>query len=213
MAQSRVIAIALSLSSALLLVACGDSDTPSTNGTTSPAATSDATVAWANAVCTASTQLQTSVQSAGEAIRSGASSAGTSPDSVKDQVKDSVAEVKDSAANLTRTVSGLPGGVEPQTAQAQEQLLTAGKQAQDSADQVSAAGDQVQAAKTAEEVTASVAALKTAADKAATDLTGYFDAVRGVITGSAEAVKYAFEAAPACRPLIAPASPTPSPSA
>jgi hypothetical protein len=213
MAKSRVIAIALSLSSAVLLVGCGDSESPSTNGTSSPASTPDATVAWANGVCTASTELQASLRSADEAIKAGASSAPNAPDSVKAEVKDSVAEVHDSAANLARILSGVPGGVVPQTAQAQEQLLTAGKQAQESTDRVEAAGDKVAGASTAEELTSSVEGLKTAAETAAADLTVYLEAVRGVVAGSAEAVRYAFESAPACQSLIAPASAAPSPTA
>ncbi|MEU7907635.1 hypothetical protein [Actinoplanes sp. NPDC049118] len=213
MAKSRVAVIALSLSFAVLLAACGDSDTPSGNGSGSPAPTPDATVAWANAVCTATTDFEATVQSAGQAIGVEASNATTSPDSVQAQVKDSVKDVQDSAANLARTLSGIPGGVVPQTAQAQQQLLVAGQQAQQSADQLSAAGDQVAAAKTDEELASSVAALKTAATQAADGVAAYREAVRDVVVGSAEAVRYAFEAAPACQGLIASAPASASPTA
>ncbi|MET8149540.1 hypothetical protein ACIBSW_38305 [Actinoplanes sp. NPDC049668] len=210
MAQSRVTAIFLTLSSAVLLAACGDSDTPSSNGSAGPATTSDATVAWANGACTASTDLDAAVQSAGEKIR--AVDASGSPDEVRSQVKDAVTEVQDAAANLARVLAGKPGGVVPETAQAQEDLLVAGTAAQGAVDKLDSASDQVEAAKTPEELTSSLAGLKTAAAEAATGLAAYREAVRNVIVGSAEAVKYAFEAAPACQSLIVAASASASPT-
>ncbi|GID93790.1 hypothetical protein ACFQFC_07120 [Amorphoplanes digitatis] len=208
MAQSRVTAIFLTLSSAVLLAACGDSDSPSTNGSAGPETTSDATVAWANGVCTASTELDASVQSAGDKIR--AVDASTAPDEVRSQVKSSVTEVQDAAANLARILAGKPGGVVPETAQAQEDLLVAGAAAQSSVDKLNSASDQVGDAKTPEELTSSLAGLKTAATEAATGLAAYREAVRNVAVGSAEAVKYAFQAAPACQSLIVAASASPS---
>src|SRR4051812_17156057 len=88
MATSRTTLIALALAAAVVLAGCSDTDSTSNTASASPAPTPGAAVAWANAVCTASIGLRTSVQEARTALESGASGSPATLEQTQAEVRD-----------------------------------------------------------------------------------------------------------------------------
>jgi hypothetical protein len=209
MALSRTVAIVVTVSAAVLLGGCSDADpapqSPAVASAPMPAA--DAGVTWAGGVCSASTDLRTSVAGVGDAVKVDPSASATSLDSVRMQVRDSVTAVQRSAASLDSALSAVPEGADAELATAQQQLRTASRQAQDSVDQLGAAAEQVANAGSAAELAADLPPLKAALTAAADDLAAYGASLRGTINGGEQAVRNAFGAAPACRQVDPTATP------
>jgi hypothetical protein len=203
MALFRTTAIAFALSSTVLLAGCNDSNSAPGSGSGSPTPTPGAAVAWASSVCSASTELQASVQDADKALQVHSSSPATSLDQARAEVGDHVAAVQQSAASLRSALSAVPTGVDPQWAAVQQQLQTASKRAQGAVDQLGAAAGQVANAQTAADVATSLATLKAGLVGTAHDLATYLESLRGTVNGGERAVRNAFDAAPACQGLTA----------
>jgi hypothetical protein len=208
MAMSRTTTIVLALSAAVLLAGCSDADSTSGSGSAGPTPAPDAAVAWANAVCTASTDLQASVQDAAAALETDLSGPVTSVDQAKAEVRGHAEAVQQSAAALARTLSGAPVGADQQSAVLTE-LETASRGAQAAVDQVRTAAGQVADAQTAAELTAGLSTLKSAVTDTAAGLKSYLASLRGTVGAGEQAAKESFGAAPACQELTASATASP----
>jgi hypothetical protein len=192
---------------AALFAGCGDANSPSDSGSAVPTPTPDAAVAWANAVCSASTGLRASVQEAGAALEGDLSGSGSSLEETKAEMRGHADAVKESAAELARTLSGVPVGAD-QLAVVNE-LETASRGAQAAADQIRAAAGQVADAQTAAELTAALTALKSAVTETAAGVRTYLESLRGTVGAGEQAVQDSFGVAPACQELAASAPSSP----
>jgi uncharacterized phage infection (PIP) family protein YhgE len=164
-------------------------------------------VAWANAVCTASTDLRASVQNAGTALRNDLTGS-PSLEQAKAEVRGHAEAVQQSAANLARTLSGVPVGADDQLAVLNE-LEGASRQAQAAVEKVRAAAGQVAGAQTAAELTAGLATLKSAVTETAAGLKTYLESLRSTDGPGRQAAQQSFGAAPACQELTASATASP----
>jgi hypothetical protein len=212
MALSRIKAVVIALSSAVLITGCGDSGSSSGSGsggsTPTPTPTQNAAVAWADGVCSASTRLTDAVREVGAALQVDPSSSATSLDQARAQVRDRVTAVQQAVASLDSAISAMPAGADPQLAATRQQLQTASQRARSAIDQLGAAARQVADAETATEMAAGVVTLKAALTGTANDLATYREALRNTVNGAGQAVRDAFGAAPACKDLAASATPT-----
>ena len=208
MAMSRTALIALTLAAAVALTGCSDNDPASTAGSASAAPTPEAAVAWANAVCTASADLRTSVQEAGAALEPGASASAGTLEQTQAAVRDHADAVQQSAASLARTLSGVPVGSDPQLAVLNE-LETASRAAQAGVERLRAAAAQVADAKTTEELKAALTNLKSTLTATADGVAAYLASLSGTVGVGEQAVKDSFGAAPACREFTASATASP----
>jgi hypothetical protein len=202
MAMRRTTTFVTALAAAVLLVGCSDANSPSGSGPTAPTPTPEVAVAWANAVCTASTDLRASVQSAGATLEAGLSGSASSLEQTKEEVRGQVDAVQESAASLARTLSGVPVGADPQMAVLNE-LETASRGALAAVDKIRAAAAQVADAQTLAEVTAGLEALKAAVAEAATGLRTYLETLRTTVGPGQQAAQESFGKAPACQELTA----------
>jgi hypothetical protein len=205
MATSRTTLIALALAAAVMLAGCSDTDSTSNTASASPAPTPEAAVAWANAVCTASIDLRTTVQEASAALGSGASGSPTTLEQTQAEVRDHADAVQQSAASLARTLSGVPVGSDPQLAVLNE-LETASRAAQAGIERLRAAAAQVADAKTTEELTAAMATLKSTLTATADGVRSYLASLHSTVGVGEQAVQESFGAAPACKEFTAAAS-------
>jgi len=207
MAMTRTTRIAVTLAAAVILTGCGDAEPASNSGSSSAAPTPGAAVAWANAVCTASSDLQASVQEAGAALEDASVSAGT-VEQTQAEVRDQADAVQQSAASLARTLSGVPVGSDPQLAVLNE-LETASRAAQAGIEQLRTAAAQVADAKTAEELSTALATLKSTLTATANGVRAYLTSLRSTVGVGEQAVKESFGSAPACREFTASATASP----
>jgi ABC-type transporter Mla subunit MlaD len=210
MTLSRATTIVV-LGSALLLAGCSDSDSGSDTGSTSaateptPTPTSAAAIAWADGVCSASTELQESVRAVRGTLQFDPSTA--SLGQARQQVRDSVTAVQQAATSLG-TALAASAGSGSELAAAQQELQAASQQAKQGADELGAAAGQVTDARTPAQLATNLGALKAALSGAANDLETYLATLRSTVTGGGQAVQDTFNAAPACQAAIA--TPTPS---
>ena len=209
MARFRTTTIVVALSAAVLLAGCSDSNSASGSGSGSPTPTPDAAVVWANAVCSASTDLRESVRDAREALPADRAGSATSLEQTQAEVSDHVDAVKQSAAALAGTLAGVPVGSGPQAAETRQKLETASRGAQAAVEELRAAAGQVAEAQTAAELTTALATLRSALTGTADDLATYLESLRTTVSGREQVARDTFGAAPACQDLIA--SPTASP--
>jgi hypothetical protein len=208
MAKSRTTTIVLSLAAAALLAGCSDANSTSGSGSAGPTPTPDAAVAWANAVCSASTGLRASVQDAGAALDGDLSGSASSLEQAKAEVRGHVDAVQQSAADLARTLSAVPVGADSQLPVLTE-LETASRGAQAAVDQLRAAAGQVADAQTAAELTAGLAMLRSALTDTADGLATYLESLRGTVGAGEQAARDSFGAAPACQEVTASATASP----
>jgi uncharacterized phage infection (PIP) family protein YhgE len=211
MALSRT-TVVVALCSAVLLAGCGGSEPSSDPGPGGPiptlSPTPDAAVAWADDVCSASTELQTSLRQVGESLHIDPSASATSLDQARAQVSDRVTAVQQSATSLNTALTAAPAGADPQLAEAQQQLQTASQRAQTGVDHLGEVAGELAKAQTANQVATGLVTLTTAFTAAAADVGTYLDSLRGMVGSREQAIQKAFGAAPACTNL----APSPSPS-
>jgi hypothetical protein len=207
MVLSRATAIVVALCSAALITGCGESGpgsrSESGGPTAMPTPTRDAATAWADSVCSASTELRKSVQEVGEALKVNSSGSTTSLDQARTQVRDRVATVQQSAASLDSTLSAVPAGTDPELQAAQQQLKTASQRAQDKVGQLGAAAAQLADASTPPDTAASLVTMKAALTGTANDLASYRESLHVTVNGGTQVVRDAFGSAPACQDLTA----------
>jgi hypothetical protein len=208
MALSRITTIALGLSAAVILAGCSDSNSAGDSGSASPTPSPGVAVAWANAVCTASIDLRTSIQEAGKALEPALSGSATSLAETQKEVRAQADAVQQSAANLARTLSGVPVGADPQMPVLSE-LEAASRGAQAAIEQLRAAAGQVADAQTTAELTAALTTLKSTLTASAQGLATYLASLRGTVGAGEQAAQESFGSAPACQELSASATASP----
>jgi hypothetical protein len=201
MALSRTTAIVLTASAAVLLVGCGNTDSAqqSPSVASAPSAAPDAGVTWADGVCSASSDLRTSVAGVGAALKVDRSPSAGSLASLRTEVRDSVTAVQQSAASLDSALSAVPQGADARLTTAQQQLQTAAQQAHAAIDELGTAAGQVTNAGSASELAAGLRPLRAALTGTADALAAYFTSLQGMVNGGEQAVRDAFGGAPACR--------------
>jgi hypothetical protein len=191
---------------ALLVAGCGgDADesdaaaTPTaTTGAVSPTPTggSDAT-AWADGVCQATTDLETSLDALGSGLQVEVGSGGAT-DQLREQLRTQVETVRGDTEALGDALTAVPTDADPDTAAAAAQLEQDRAALQQSVAELSTsagaladAGNAATLAATLADLGADLAAVRVAATSFATSL-------RALASSSATSVQSAFASAPAC---------------
>jgi hypothetical protein len=203
MAFSRTTLVIVTLVSAAYLAGCGEAEGPSSSAppasaAASAAAPADASVAWAEGVCTASTGLRESVRQLSASVPTDPSNSSTTLDQVRAEVGTRMEAVRQSAASVQTALAAPPAGADPDLIAAQQQLQTASQRVQQSVEQTGVAAGQVTASQTTAETTKALISLTAGLAGTTTDVTAYLDALRGSVNSRTEAVRAAFGAAPSC---------------
>jgi hypothetical protein len=221
MATHRATIVIAAVISGALLASC--SDDPATTPETAPqsapetgqfappsasASVPPSVVTWADGVCTASTQLETSLRAATSSLQIQPGAAGTAIDQAKAQASERGAAVKQDAAGLRTAIAAVPAEAGESVAAARQELGTASDRASTAVDQLSAKAQQLSAAQTRAETVSAVASLGAALAATATGVAGYLDALRQTTASRDPVVRDAFATAPACvaRNVSAPVS-------
>lgn len=204
MPSSRAGALLVTVAAAALVAGCGGSN-PGEGATSAEpagsATTAAAGVVWADDVCSASSELQATVDEARGAPEVDPTGSETSLDQARTQAQEDVAAVRESASALGATLTEIPAGAEPGLVEAQEQLQTASERAQDAVDQLGTVAAEITEAETPAEITVGLGALGVALRGTAEDVSSYVDLLAATVNDGEEAVRDAFGAAPACAAL------------
>lgn len=207
--RTRLVLVAVAVS-ALLGTACGGEDA-ATPTQTSPAvsqgagdATTDGT-AWAGGVCTAADELQGSVDALGSSLQVDITGEGDALTQLREQLTGQAQAVREDASALAAAVADLPAGAsDPDLLAARDDLEQSRDDLQGAVDDLSASIDALATATGAAELATGVAQVTTDFVAARAALTAFAASVQQVAEAGDEAVREAFDQAPACAGWVDP---------
>jgi hypothetical protein len=201
---------AVALLAGALLAGCSD-----TGGGSSPTAqaSGDAdagVVAWADGVCTATTDLEAAVQEVSTGLQVDPTASGEALDRARTEVAERVGAVRVAADDLRAAVSTSPPGVlSKELAAAQDELSATADRAHAAVEELAAQGAALADAGTPAGTAAALTAAGGALAAVGTGVQTYLASLRESADSQDPVLREAFAEAPACKARKASASPSP----
>jgi hypothetical protein len=201
---TRSVAGTTLLALALVLSACGGGSDTGAQTTPTPTAQSTATasasdpVAWADGVCTATDDLQASLDAIGSSLQVNITGNGDAITQVRDQLAQQVKGVQDDASALASAVADVPTGSDPQLTAARDDLEQSRTALQTSLQTLATSIQDLTQASGAAELTSGLAAVTAAYVAAKADAGAFATSLQAVASAGGDTVQSAFADAPSC---------------
>jgi hypothetical protein len=201
---TRSVAGTALLALALVISACGGASDTSAESTPTPTpqptATGSATdaVAWADGVCTATDDLQGSIDAIGSSLQVDITGGGDALTQLRDQLGEQVQGVQDDASALASAIADVPAGGDEQLAAARDDLEASRAALQTSVQTLTSSIQDLTQASGAAELSTGVAAVTAAYVGARADAGAFATSLQAVASAGGDTVQGAFEDAPSC---------------
>jgi hypothetical protein len=154
---------------------------------------------WADGVCSARSELNTSLRALNDSIQFDSGSDADSLEQAQTEVSERLDAVRQSTADLRDAIRDAPAGLDGALADAQQQLSTSSDDVRTSVDGLAQAASDMADAQTVRQFTSASAAALTALTAAGNAVSGLADDVRGYARSADDAVQQAFDEAPSCQ--------------
>jgi hypothetical protein len=189
---------------AVVAAGCGGDDTGAPETTTPPAgeaATDSAgdAVAWADSVCVAADDLRSSVDALGTSLQVDITGEGDALTQLRDQLVDQVQAVTDDTTALAEALAAVPAGPDdPDLLAARDDLEGSREDLQVAVDELATSVQSLSESAGAADLVSGVAEVTTAFVAVQAGLSAFAEDVAQVADAGGQAVRAAFEQAPAC---------------
>jgi hypothetical protein len=177
---------------AVLLVGCGGEDDAGGDELSAEAQ-------WADGVCSARSELNTSLRALNDSIQFDSGSDADSLEQAQTEVAERLDAVRQSATDLRDAIRDAPAGLDGALADAQQDLSTSADDVRTSVDGIGQAATDMADAQTVRQFTAAASGALTAVTATGNAVGGLADDIAGYARSADDAVQQAFDEAPSCK--------------